>query len=406
MLDLVLDAVLGAGVERPIVIANPDHREVVEHVRDRAEVVLQGDPKGTGDAVRRVAPDRLRGHEVVVVNGDMPLVTSATVKRLIEAGDAVTAVRAPDRQDGRIVRRPDGRLERIVEWKDAREEERRLEEVNAGLYAFDGDRLVDALAGLEPSPATGELYLTAAVQPGAAIVELDENEGIGVNDRHELVVAEHALTARKHQQLYAAGVTLRDSWSVFIDWDVEVAEDVEIEPFTILRGETRIGRGSVVGPYAHLTDTVVGEGCKIEHSRLDGCRIGDGTDCGPFVRIRPGTEIGEHVHVGSFAEINRTSIGAGSRVPHFSYLGDAVIGRNVNIAAGTITANYDGVAKHKTVIEDDVFVGVDTMLRAPVKLGKGSRTGAGAVVLDEVPPGETVVGVPARPVRKEGRHRS
>jgi bifunctional UDP-N-acetylglucosamine pyrophosphorylase/glucosamine-1-phosphate N-acetyltransferase len=150
----------------------------------------------------------------------------------------------------------------------------------------------------------------------------------------------------------------------------------------------------------------VGEGCKIEHSRLDGCRIGDGTDCGPFVRIRPGTEIGEHVHVGSFAEINRTSIGAGSRVPHFSYLGDAVIGRNVNIAAGTITANYDGVAKHKTVIEDDVFVGVDTMLRAPVKLGKGSRTGAGAVVLDEVPPGETVVGVPARPVRKEGRHRS
>ena len=405
MIDLVLDAVLEAGVERPIVVANPDQPEVAAHVGGRADVILQENPRGTGDAVGRVPQERIRGHGLLVVNGDMPLIRAETIARLAEAREAIASVRAPERRDGRIVRN-DGRFERIVEWKDANPEERGLEEVNAGVYVFDGDRLLEALSELRPSPATGELYLTDAVRPGAQVVELDATEGMGVNDRHELVVAEHALTGRKHRELFEAGVTLRDTGSVFIDYRVDVGEDTVIEPFTILRGDTRIGRGCVVGPYAHLTDTIVGDGCRIEHSRLAGCRLGDDTDCGPFVRIRPDSVIGAGVHLGSFAEVNRTSIGDGTRVPHFSYLGDAVIGRNVNIAAGSVTANYDGVAKHRTVIEDDVFLGVDTMLRAPVKLGKGSRTGAGAVVLDDVQPGETVVGVPARPIRKERKARA
>jgi bifunctional UDP-N-acetylglucosamine pyrophosphorylase/glucosamine-1-phosphate N-acetyltransferase len=181
-----------------------------------------------------------------------------------------------------------------------------------------------------------------------------------------------------------------------------VGRDTVIEPFTVILGATRIGAGCWIGPYADIGDSVIGDGCRVEHSWLREVKLGDRTDCGPFVRIRPGSVIAEDVHVGSFAEINRTRIGAGSAVPHFSYLGDAVIGRKVNIGAGTITANYDGVRKNRTEIGDGAFVGVDTLLRAPVRLGKGSKTGAGSVVLEDVPPGVTVVGSPARQLRRKG----
>jgi bifunctional UDP-N-acetylglucosamine pyrophosphorylase/glucosamine-1-phosphate N-acetyltransferase len=412
MIDLVLDAVLEAGVERPIVVVNPDQPEVAEHVAGRADVVFQGNPRGTGDALGRVPQERLRGHDVLVVNGDMPLLQTGDLLQVLNShrGGATIAT-AKDRgyADGRVVRRPDGSFERIVEMKDASAEERRIDEINTGVYVFDGDQLEPALAAVQPSAATGEVYLTTAVghfRPVNAVQLLIGDDTRGVNDRMELWIASNEMYIRKHQELFAAGVTLLDTSSIFVDLDVEVGEDTVIEPFTILRGVTKIGRGCVIGPYAHLTDTVLGENCRVEHSRLDGCRLGDDTDCGPFSRVRPGSDIAAGVHVGSFAEINRTSIGDGTRVPHFSYLGDAVIGRNVNIAAGSVTANYDGVAKHRTVIEDDVFLGVDTMLRAPVKLGKGSRTGAGAVVLDDVQPGETVIGVPARPIRKERKARA
>jgi len=404
MIDLVLEAVAAAGVEGPLVVVNPEHATVLEHLAGRAELVPQKDPRGTGHAVMSVPADRLRGHQVLIVNGDMPLIRPETLKRFLAAhrgGVTIGSVRSPERRDGRIVRR-DGAFERIVEWKDATASEREIAEVNAGLYCFDGDLLLDALGRLKADNAAGELYLTDAVRAPAEVVELDAEEAMGVNDRHELVVAEHALTARKHQLLFAAGITLRDTWSVFIDWDVEVGEDTVIEPFTILRGRTRVGSGCLIGPYAHLTDTEVADGCRVEHSRLDGCRLGEGSDCGPFVRIRPGTEVEAGVHIGSFAEINRTRICSGSKVPHFSYLGDAVIGRNVNIGAGTITANYDGSAKNATTIEDGAFVGVATMLRAPVKLGRGSKTGAGSVVLHDVAPGVTVAGSPAREIRRKG----
>lgn len=381
-------------------IVNPAHPVVAEHVRERAEVVFQEDPKGTGDAVRRVPAERLQGHDVLVVNGDMPLVRAETIRALLGRGELITAVRSR-RPDGRIVR-TNGRFERIVEWKDASAAERELEEVNAGLYVFDGDRLVVALAELKPSPATGELYLTDAVAPGAEVVELDPVEAHGINSRQDLQAAESAVNLATLQRLMEAGVGVHDLLTTFVDPGVEVGEDTVIEPFTILRGNTKIGSGCRIGPYAHLTDTVVGDGCRVEHSRLDRCSLGEGSDCGPFVRVRAGTEVARHVHIGTFAEINRTRIGEGSAVPHFSYLGDAVIGRDVNIAAGTVTANYDGKAKHVTEIEDGVFVGVGTMLRAPVKLGRGSRTGAGAVVLQDVPPGDTVAGVPARSIRKAG----
>jgi bifunctional UDP-N-acetylglucosamine pyrophosphorylase / glucosamine-1-phosphate N-acetyltransferase len=404
MVDLVLEAVRGAGIERPLVVVNPEHQAVRDHLGGRADLVLQENPRGTGHALMCVPPERLRGHDVLIVNGDMPLIRAETLTRFLGAhrgGTTIASTRAAERRDGRIVRR-DGAFERIVEWKDATASEREIDEVNAGLYCFDGDLLLEALGRLRADNAAGELYLTDAVQPPAEVFELEPEEAMGVNDRHELVVAEHALTARKHRLLFAAGVTLRDTWSVFIDWDVEVGEDTVIEPFTILRGRTRVGSGCLVGPYTHLTDTEVGDGCRIEHSRLDGCRIGAGTECGPFVRIRPGTEVAADVHLGSFAEINRTRIGSGSKVPHFSYLGDAVIGENVNIGAGTITANYDGSAKNATTIEDGAFVGVATMLRAPVKLGRGSKTGAGSVVLHDVAPGVTVAGSPAREIRRKG----
>jgi bifunctional UDP-N-acetylglucosamine pyrophosphorylase/glucosamine-1-phosphate N-acetyltransferase len=199
----------------------------------------------------------------------------------------------------------------------------------------------------------------------------------------------------------ANGVSFTDPASTWLDTTVQIGADTSIEPFTILRGQTSIGVDCWIGPFTQITDSEIGDRCRIDHSWLKQCKLGDGSDCGPFVKLRPQTEIAAGVHIGSFAEIVRTKIGSRSRVPHLSYLGDAVIGENVNIGAGTVTANFDGVAKHQTRIEDDVFVGVDTLLRAPVKLGRASKTGAGSVVLDDVAPGKTVAGVPAREIRKK-----
>jgi bifunctional UDP-N-acetylglucosamine pyrophosphorylase/glucosamine-1-phosphate N-acetyltransferase len=234
------------------------------------------------------------------------------------------------------------------------------------------------------------------------IVKLDDPvEAIGINDRVQLARAEAELRRRILEDLMRAGVTVVDPASTYVDAGVAVGEDSVLEPMTIIRGRTRIGRDCRIGPYAEIYDSTLGNGVRVERSWLRDCVLADGSDCGPFSKLRPGTELGVRVHVGSFAEIVRSRIGPGTAVPHFSYLGDAVIGENVNIGAGTITANYDGEQKNRTEIGDGAFIGVDTMLRAPVKVGRRSRTGAGAVVTKDVPDGATAVGVPARVIRRE-----
>jgi bifunctional UDP-N-acetylglucosamine pyrophosphorylase / glucosamine-1-phosphate N-acetyltransferase len=410
MIDLIVDACQEAGVARPVAVLNPGQPEVAEHIAGRCEVVYQQQPRGTGHALAMVPGNLLKG-DVLVINGDAALIRPETIRALVERHRAsaakVTIASAVDplRNDGRILRDEQGGFRKIVEDKDAGAEERRVTEINVGLYCFRSEDLQGALAGLKPENKAAEIYLTDAVtrlRPVEIFELADPDEALGINDRVELARAENVLRRRILDRLMLSGVTIRDPASTWVSAEAEIGPDTVIEPFTIISGATRIGADCQIGPHADVGDSAIGDGCRIEHSWLREVRIEDRVECGPFVRIRPGTAIAADVRIGSFAEINRTSLGSGSRVPHFSYLGDAVVGRNVNIGAGTITANYDGVHKHRTEIEDGVFVGVDTMLRAPVKLGKGSRTGAGSVVLHDVPPGVTVAGAPAKEIRRKG----
>jgi bifunctional UDP-N-acetylglucosamine pyrophosphorylase/glucosamine-1-phosphate N-acetyltransferase len=395
MIDWVLQAVTEAGAKDIKVIANPHHAEVAAHLDGKAEVVYQRDPKGTAHALQQIPADELEKMQVLVVNGDSPLLTAASILNLVhqhqEAGTPATiaSVEDPTRDDGRIIRAADGSLERIVERKDATAELRQaVHEFNVGLYCFDGARLAEALAKVTDDNKAGEFYLTDVVlhmKPVTVVKLSDPREAMGVKDRIRLAKAIEVLRTRLLEQCMAGGVTIVDPASTFIDADVSIGEDTVIEPFTVLKGHTAIGAECRIGPHVYIDDA----------------RIGDRSDCGPFVKVRPGTEIAEDVHIGSFAELVRTKVGRGSRVPHVSYLGDTDLGEDANIGAGTITANFDGTKKNRTQIGDGAFVGVDTMLVAPVKLGKGSRTGAGSVVTKDVPDGATAVGVPARVIRRK-----
>ena len=414
MIDFVLDSCRAAGIEDVFVVVNPAQPAVIEHVRGRCEVVLQDEQKGTGHALAQVPAARLAHRDVLVINADSPLIRPETIRRLYQAHRSSAAcatlasVEDPTRRDGRIIRGPDGAFDRIVEAKDAGEAEEQVYEVNVGLYCFRGSELLAALGRLRPGNRAGELYLTDVFQhlrPVTVLRLADAGEAIGINDRVELARAESLVRARVLEELMRGGVTVVDPQSCFVDPGVEVGEDTVIEPFTILRGKTVVGRDCRVGPFTQVVDSVIGERCHIEVAWLRDCRVGDGSDCGPFSKLRPGAEIAADVHVGSFAEVVRSRVGSHSAIPHFSYVGDAVIGENVNIGAGTVTVNYDGKSKHRTEIGDGAFIGSDTMLRAPVKVGRGSRTGAGSVVTKDVPDGETAVGVPARVLRRRTEDR-
>jgi bifunctional UDP-N-acetylglucosamine pyrophosphorylase/glucosamine-1-phosphate N-acetyltransferase len=410
MIDLLLDSCRAAAVEEVTAVISPRHQAVADHlVNGRCEVVLQAEQRGTGHAVAQVPAERLEGHDVLVLNGDLPLVRAETIGRLRdahrEAGTPATlaSVVDPARRDGRVVRGADGALERIVEYRDATDDIRALGEINVGLYCFNGERLLEALAHLRPDNQAGELYLTDVfrhLRPTQVLRIDDPSEALGVNDRVELARAERALRQRVLEELMRSGVTIVDPASTYVDVGVQVGRDTVLEPGSILRGATVIGEGCRIGPYAEITDSRIGDGAVVRQSWLEDAELGPGSDCGPYAKLRPGTRVAGGVHIGSFAELVRTSVGRGTRMGHVSYLGDTTVGEDVNIGAGAITANYDGTKKNPTVIEDGAFIGVDTMLRAPVRVGKGARTGAGAVVTRDVPPGATAVGMPARMLRK------
>ncbi|HVS50675.1 MAG TPA: bifunctional UDP-N-acetylglucosamine diphosphorylase/glucosamine-1-phosphate N-acetyltransferase GlmU [Candidatus Dormibacteraeota bacterium] len=396
MLDYVLDAVTDAGATNIKVIINPHHAEVAAHLDERGIApTFQREPRGTAHALLQIREGELKGKEVLVVNGDSPLLTAATIKKVIEAHRAedtpatIASVEDPTRNDGRIIRAADGSLSRIVERKDATEEmQKNVHEFNVGVYCFDGTELTTALKEINDENNAGEFYLTDVflhLGP-VTIVKLDDpSEAMGVKDRTKLAQAAKTIQKRILDKLMLGGVTVVDPESTFIDATVTIGQDTVIEPFTIIKAHTTIGSECRIGPHAHIEDA----------------RIGDRSDCGPFAKLRPGTEIADDVHIGSFAELVRTKVGRGSKVPHVSYLGDTDLGEDANIGAGTITANFDGTNKNRTKIGDGAFVGVDTMLVAPVKLGKGSRTGAGSVVTKDVPDGATAVGVPARVIRRK-----
>jgi bifunctional UDP-N-acetylglucosamine pyrophosphorylase/glucosamine-1-phosphate N-acetyltransferase len=410
MIDLLIDACRAAGVEDVIAVISPRHGAVADHVAGRCEVVFQAEQRGTGHAVAQVPADRLAGRDVLILNGDLPLIRHETIVRLRDAhresGSPATlaSVIDPSRRDARILRGPRGSFERIVEFRDAGDDIRALGEINVGLYCFNGEGLLEALGQLRPDNQAGELYLTDVfrhLRPTHVFRIEDPNEAVGVNDRVELARAERALRERVLQDLMRSGVTVVDPASTFVDLGVRVGSDTVLEPFTLLRGRTVVGEDCRIGPFAEINDSVLGDGVRVDHSWLNGAELGDGSDCGPFAKLRPGTRVAESVHIGSFAELVRSRVGRRSKVPHVSYLGDTTVGEDVNVGAGTITANYDGVGKNPTVIEDGAFIGVDTMLRAPVRVGRGARTGAGAVVTRDVPPGTTAVGMPARMLKRK-----
>ena len=415
MLAYVLDAWTssdeGTGIDRTIVVYSPPVAAVADAFAGRATFARQDEPRGTGDAVR-AALDSVPGDatEVLVLSGDVPLVTGADLDAILEArrqDDAAIALAsvfaADPAQLGRVVRGEFGTVERIVEARDATTEELAGNEVNAGLYAFDAGWLRRRIGELAPSAATGELYLTDLVRLAredgrivSAVGFEDDGRFAGINDRSQLAAAEWTLRVRLNEAHMRNGVTMRDPSTAYLDWDVDLGADVTLEPNVILRGATTVGDGSTIGAGSQLIDATIGRSVRVWASVIEASTVDDGASVGPYSHLRPGSVVGRGAEVGNFAELKNTRLGPGSKQHHVSYLGDAVIGERANIGAGAITANYDGTHKHRTTIGDGAFIGVDTMLIAPVEIGEGARTGAGAVVTRDVPAGKLAVGVPAR----------
>ncbi len=409
-----LAAARAASTELPVVVIGHGAEAVREFLGGAARCVVQDPPLGTGDAVRQAQAILKDQTDLVLVTyADMPLLRAETLCRLVEAQKGnqgpvtmLTVVASDPRGFGRVVRGPDGRVQAVVEEAAASEAQLRIDELNVGAYCFSAAWLWEALSHL-PLSKKGEYYLTDTVEMAAgagltvqALRTDDPAEVIGINTRVHLAEAEAALRSRINRTHMLAGVTLVDPTATYIEAGVVIGSDTVIWPNTYLRGRTTVGEGCTIGPNTLATDTSIGNDCRILASVLEEAVVEDHVEMGPFVRLRKGTHLCRGVHMGNFGEVKDSTLGPGTKMGHFSYIGNATIGPNVNIGAGTITCNYDGVHKHPTEIGEDVFIGSDTMLVAPVKLGARSRTGAGAVVTRDVEADTLVVGVPARPIKK------
>ncbi len=392
-----------AGAERVAVIVSPD-RDLTPGLPEGTETVVQPEPDGTGGAVR-AAHDIVRDSEtVVVLSGDHPLITGEIVAALLEthrearAGATVMTVELDDPGAyGRIVRDADGDIDRIVEtkWPDQVEPEvLAIREINTGTYAFDAEPLMEALDHLDNDNEAGEYYLGDVLPmlraDGRRVVAHragDPNVNLGVNNRVDLAVATAEARRQILERHMLAGVTIVDPASTWIDAEVEIAADATIEPGSSLRGATSIGADSIIGPHSTLIDTRVGEQARIIHSYLDGAEVGNLASVGPFAYLRPDADLGQGAKAGSFVEIKNSAIGEGAKVPHLAYVGDAEVGADANLGAGSITANYDGRTKNPTKIGEGARIGVNNSLVAPVTVGDGAYTGAGAVIREDVPEG-------------------
>ena len=416
MLAFVLDAWADVTPDQPspqpVVVYSPAVAAIREAgLGDGIGYALQEDPRGTADAVRSGLAAIPEGvDEILILSGDVPLVLGAHLQAILEQrrlDDAAIALAsvfaAAPGLLGRVVRSEFGSVERIVEAKDASPDELESNEINAGCYAFDAAWLRRRIGSIEPSATTGELYLTELVRLAredgrivSAVGFDDDGTFDGINDRAQLAQAEWALRVRRNEAHMRAGVTMRDPSTVYLDWGVELAADVTLEPNVFLRGTTAVGEGSTIGPGTTIVDSAIGANCLVWASVVERSTVDDDVTIGPYSHLRPGTRVGHGAQIGNFAELKNTHLGAGVKQHHVSYLGDAELGDRTNVGAGTITANWDGQTKHRTTIGKDAFLGVDTMLVAPVEVGDGAKTGAGAVVTRSVPAGKLAVGVPAR----------
>jgi bifunctional UDP-N-acetylglucosamine pyrophosphorylase/glucosamine-1-phosphate N-acetyltransferase len=410
-------AALEAGATSVVVVDSADH-SLDGRLPDGVTTVVQPEPDGTGGAVRAALPAIEPGATVVVLPGDAPLVTADAVAGLVHghARHGAAATMATMLLDdpagyGRVLRDVGGGVERVVETKapgDATAAELEINEVNSSIFAFDGDALRAALDVITTDNAQGELYLPdvlpvlrARGKTVAAHVLDDPTLALGVNDRVQLAQVRQIAQRRIHDAHGRAGVTIVDPGSTLIDVGVTIGEDTVVEPSSFLRGRTRIGRGSTVGPLTTLIDATLGDGVQVPHSYLVSCAVRDEATVGPFAYLRPGTLLRERAKAGTFVEIKNSDVGAGSKVPHLSYIGDADIGEDTNLGAATITANYDGVNKHRTTIGDRVHTGVDTTLVAPVTVEDDAYTGANSAITKNVPAGALAI-ARERQVNHEG----
>jgi bifunctional UDP-N-acetylglucosamine pyrophosphorylase / glucosamine-1-phosphate N-acetyltransferase len=407
MIDWTVAAARESGAGRVVVVGSPDGA-LEGRLPDGVRLAVQPEANGTGGAVLAAAEHLDADAPVLVVNGDAPLVTPDTLRVLAEAhrstgaGATIVTTRLDDPTGyGRVVRGADGDVERVVETKrpgDASPDELAIDEVNAGVYAFDGGAVLDALQRVGSDNAQGELYLPAALEvlrgDGRSVAALtidDPTLLLGVNDRVELARVRTIAQRRINEEHMRAGVTIVDPDATTIDVGVQIGADTVIEPSTFLRGATTIGSDCVVGPLTTAIDAVLGDGVTVVHSYLQGCEVRSGGTVGPFAYLRPGALLRDGAKAGTFVEIKNSDIGEGTKVPHLSYVGDADVGPGTNLGAATITANYDGRRKHRTTIGANVRTSVDTTLVAPVTVGDGAYTGAGSVVTDDVPPGALAI---------------
>ena len=403
MIGWPIRAAQEAGAGRIVVVDGPQRRLEGE-LPEGVEVAVQEEPNGTGDAVRSAAGHIGAEDTVLVLMGDVPLITADAITALAQAHEssgAAATMATMELEDpagyGRVIRAADGSVERVVETKtpgDATPEEEAIREANTGIYAFAGGALADALERLTSDNAQGELYLPDVLpllradgKLIAAHVVTDATLTLGVNTRIDLARVRALAQARIQREHALAGVTIVDPQSTLVDAGVEIGRDTVIEPSTFLRGGTRIGERCTIGPLSTVIDSTIGDETRVVHSYLDGAELGSGVSVGPFAYLRPNARLRDRAKAGTFVEIKNSEVGEGTKVPHLSYIGDADIGGGSNVGAGTITANYDGANKHRTTIGSGVKVSVHTSFVAPVTVGDGAYTGAGSVITEDVPPG-------------------
>jgi bifunctional UDP-N-acetylglucosamine pyrophosphorylase / glucosamine-1-phosphate N-acetyltransferase len=392
-----------AGAGKVVVVDGPE-RPLGSALDREVEIVIQEQPRGTADAVRAAAGHISPSGPVVVLNGDVPLISPETLRELVQAherGGAAATMATVTLEDpsgyGRIIRAPDGTVERVVETKspgDATELELHIREVNTGVFAFDGGALLSALEEVRSDNAQGELYLPDVLpilrlhERSVVAHEIsDASEMFGINDRVALAEVRAIAQRRIHERHMRAGVTIVDPAATVVDAQVEIGQDTVVAPFTSLHGATVIGSRCSVGPLTTMIDARVADEAAIVHSYVKDAEIGERASIGPFAYLRPGAVLREGSKAGTFVEIKNSDIGAGSKVPHLSYIGDTDIGEQTNLGASTITANYDGYRKHRTTIGSRVKTSVDTTLIAPVSVGDDAYTAAGSVIAEDVPPG-------------------
>jgi bifunctional UDP-N-acetylglucosamine pyrophosphorylase/glucosamine-1-phosphate N-acetyltransferase len=423
LLGHVLDTVCALQPRRIFVVHGHGASVVREAFAEARSVewVLQAEQLGTGHAVQQAASQLAPDADVLILYGDVPLVRAETLKRLLEAsrqGLAVLTAELPDPAGyGRIVRDLAGGVAKVVEHKDASETERKIHEVNAGFYAVSARRLAGWLSRVRNDNAQKEYYLTDIVTlavsdgvPVAAIKADDHWEVAGVNSKQELAVLERVVQSREARRLLESGVTLADPARIDVRGELECGRDVTIDVNCVFEGRVRLGDRVRIGPNCLLRNVSLGAGTQVQaFSQLDEAEVGANCRIGPYARLRPGANLAEDVHIGNFVEVKASRIGVGSKANHLSYIGDSEVGARVNIGAGTITCNYNGVAKHRTVIEDECFIGSDATLVAPVTIARGSYIGAGSTISKNTPAGQLTVArakqvsVPAwKPPRKKG----